>query len=43
MLFRSREVQVKQNEVHKAESEGVDDSAPIEIERAMLPGISIRS
>jgi hypothetical protein len=38
-----REVQVKQKEIEKAESEGIDDSAPIEIERAMPPGISLRS
>jgi hypothetical protein len=38
-----REVQVKQKEIEKADGEGVDDSAPIEIDRAMLPGISIRS
>lgn len=38
-----REVQVKQKEIERAAGEGVDDSAPIEIERAMLPGISIRS
>jgi hypothetical protein len=36
-----REVQVRQKEIEKADGEGVDDSA--EIERAMLPGISIRS
>ena len=35
-----REVQVKQQEIENA---GDDDSAQIEIERAMLPGISIRS
>ena len=35
-----REVQVKQKEIETADG---DDSAPIEIERAMLPGISIRS
>ena len=38
-----REVQVKQKEIERAEVERVDESAPIEIERAMLPGISIRS
>ena len=38
-----REVQVKQKEIERAEVERDDASAPIEIERAMLPGISIRS
>lgn len=38
-----REVQVKENEIEAAEADGVVDSATIEIERAMLPGISIRS
>jgi hypothetical protein len=38
-----REVQIKQKEIETADGEGGDDSAPIEIERAMLPGISIRS
>ena len=38
-----RQVQIKQSEIEKADSDGVDDSVRIEIERAMLPGISIRS
>ena len=38
-----REVQVKQNEIESAEADRIDDSAPIELDRATLPGISIRS
>ena|ERR1700694_679476 len=38
-----REVQVKQKEIDTPGIRRVDESAPIEIERAMLPGISIRS
>jgi hypothetical protein len=38
-----REVQVKQKAIETAGREAGDGSAPTEIERAMLPGISIRS
>jgi hypothetical protein len=38
-----REVQVKQNQIDSAEANRIDDSAPIEIDRATIPGISIRS
>jgi hypothetical protein len=38
-----REVQVKQKEIDTPRIRHVNESAPIEIERAALPGISIRS
>jgi hypothetical protein len=38
-----REVQVKQNQIDWPEANRIDDSAPIEIDRATIPGISIRS
>jgi len=41
--WRRRGVQVKQNDIELAAAERLDDSAPIELDRATLPGISIRS
>jgi hypothetical protein len=38
-----REVQAKQKEIDAPGLDDGEDSAPVEIERAMLPGISIRS